>query len=77
MINFNINKRYQHATELIQRLINITHLLSIGIIVAQTFCLRKCVCLLFLKFVWNGKQFLAKQKRGIEINIGKFGWAIV
>ena len=39
----NINKKHT----LFQRLINISHLLFIGVIVAEKFCLRKCVCLKF------------------------------
>ena len=38
--NININKQYQQTPGLIQRLINIIHLLLIGVIVAQMFCLR-------------------------------------
>ena len=41
MINTNIKKQYQQTAILIQRLIDISHHLSI--IVAEKFCLRKCV----------------------------------
>ena len=41
----NIKKQYQQTTRgLIQRLINNTLLLWIGVIVAENFCIRNCVC---------------------------------
>ena len=50
---------------------NISHLkLLIGVIVAEKFCLRRCVFVVY-KFVLHGKLFLAKQIRGIE-NVAKF-----
>ena len=39
-----LQKRYQQTTGLIQRLICNTHILSIGVILAEKFCLRKCIC---------------------------------
>ena len=65
IIKTNIKKQYQQTAGLIQRLINISHLLSIGVTVAETFCLRKYVFVVY-KFVLHGKQFLAKQTRGME-----------
>ena len=49
---------YQQTTGLIQRLGNISHLLSIGVIVAKKFCLRKCVCLLFTRLSCMEYNFL-------------------
>ena len=51
-------KQYQQETGLIQRIINISHLLSIGVIVVEKFSLRN-VCL-----AW--KKNLAKQIWVIE-----------
>ena len=61
----NIKKQYQQTKGLIQRSINISHLLSIGVIVAEKFCFEKVfVCCLQVSLAW--KKFLARQKRGIE-----------
>ena len=64
MINTNI-KKYQQTTGLIEGLNNNILLLSIGVLVSEKFCFSKCVCVLFT-CVLHGKQFLAKQTRGIE-----------
>ena len=61
MINININKQYQQATGLTQRLTKISHLLLIGVIVAETFCMRKCVCLLFTSLSCMENSFLRSQ----------------
>ena len=67
MLNNNQNqKTISTNNRIIQRLINISHLLLIGVIVAERLCLRMCVCCCMDKFVMHGKQFLAKQIRGIE-----------
>ena len=58
----NINKQYQQTTGLIQILINNTHLLSIGVIVAGKFCLRKCFCLLFTSLSCMENNVLPKRK---------------
>ena len=75
MINNNIIKKYLQTTGLIQRLINISHLLSIGVIVAEKLCL-----LVVPKLVLRGKQFLTKQKNwqiwqgtGVEDILGALG----
>ena len=36
-------KQYQQTTGLIQRLINISHFLSLGVIVAEKFCFKVCL----------------------------------
>ena len=59
MINTNIKKLYQQTAGLIQRLTNISHLLLIGVIVAEKFCLTKYMFVVY-KFVLHGKQFVAK-----------------
>ena len=41
----NINEQYQRTAGPTQRLINLTHLLSIGVIGVEKFCLRNCVCM--------------------------------
>ena len=46
-------KQYQQTTRLIQRLISISHLQSIGVIVAVNFCLRKCVYCLQVCLAWK------------------------
>ena len=65
MININICKQYQQTTGLIQRLINNTQLVSIGIVVAV-----KLFDVVFLfvvhRLVLPGEQCLAKQKRELE-----------
>ena len=66
MINPNINKQYQQTAGLVQRLINNTHLLSVGVIVAEKFCLEKCVFVVY-KFVLHGKQFFAKTDKGNRV----------
>ena len=65
MMNINIIKHYQQTTGLIQRLINISHLLSIGVIVAEKFCLRKCVCCSQVSFAW--KTFLFQTEKGNRV----------
>ena len=64
MINTNIKKQYQQTGK-IQRLINMSQLLSFSVTVAETFCLRKCLFVVY-KYVLRGKQFLATQIRRIE-----------
>ena len=46
-MNTNIKKTKSTKKGLIQRLINISHLLSIDVVVTEKFCLGKCVCVLF------------------------------
>ena len=55
MINTNTKKQYQQTKGLIQRLVNVSHLLSIGVIVAETFSLREC--LLFTSLSWMENNF--------------------
>ena len=42
--NYQHQQQYQQTTGYIQRLINNTHLLLIGLILAEEFFFRKCVC---------------------------------
>ena len=63
MINTNFKKQYQQTAGLIQRLTNISHLLLIGVIVAEKFCLRKCVFVVY-KFVLHGKQITCQTDKG-------------
>ena len=59
----NIKKQYQQTAGLTQRLINISHLLLIGVIVAEKFCSRKCV-VVFCKFVVHGEQITCQTDKG-------------
>ena len=66
MYNTDINKQYQQTTGLIQRLINITHLLLIGVIVAEKFYLRKCVCCLHVSFAWKTISCHTEKGNGVK-----------
>ena len=55
MINTNIKKQ-QQQTGLIQRLSNNIQLLSIGVIVSEKFCFKRCLFVV-CKFALHGQQF--------------------
>ena len=56
MINTNIRKQQRQTTGLIERLNNIIQLLSIGRIVQEKFCFRKCLLVVY-KFALHGQKF--------------------
>ena len=62
---------YQQTWRLIQRLINISLLLSIGVIVAEKFCLRKCVFVVY-KFVLHEKQITCQTDKGNRLKHAQF-----
>ena len=66
MINTNIRKQQQQTTGLIQRLSNNIQLLSIGVIVSEKFCLRKCLVVVY-KFALHGQQFSCQPGKGNRV----------
>ena len=63
MINSNIKRQQQQTTGLIQRLSNNIQLLSIGVIVSEKFCFRKCLYV-FYKFALHGQRFSCQTGKG-------------
>ena len=56
-------KQFQQTIGLIQRLVNNTHLSSIGLFVAEKFCLRKCFYLLFASFSLAWKTIFCQTEK--------------
>ena len=75
MISTKIKHQYQQTTGLIQRLTNISHLLLIGVIVAEKFCLRKCVFVVY-KFVLHGKQITCQTVKGNRLKHAQFSQGV-
>ena len=71
MINTNIKKQYQQTPGSIQRLTNISHLLLIGVIVAEKFCLTKCVFVVY-KFVLHRKQITCQTDKENRLKHAQF-----
>ena len=66
MINANIEKPYQQTTGLIQRLNENIQLLSIGVIVSEKFCFRKCVCCLQVCLAWETISWQTDKGNGVK-----------
>ena len=67
MINTNIKKKQQQQTTgLIQRLSNNIQFLSIGVIVSEKYCFRKCLFVVY-KFALHGQQFSCRTGKGNRI----------
>ena len=77
MINTNIKKPYQQTAGLIigLRLTNISHVLLIGVIVAEKLCLRKCVFVVY-KFVLHGKQITCQTDKGNRLKYTQFSQGV-
>ena len=67
-----INKQCVETTGLIQRLVNITHLSFDWCHCGREVLFEKVCLFVVHKLVLHGKQFLAKQIRGIEYKMAKF-----
>ena len=63
MINTNIKKQQQQTIGLVQRLSKNIQLLSIGVIVSEKFCFRKCLFVV-CKFALDGQQFSCQTGKG-------------
>ena len=59
-------KQQQQITGLIQRLSNNIQLLSIGVIVSEKFCFRKCLFVAY-KFALHGQQFSCQTAKGNRV----------
>ena len=75
MINTNITKQQQQTTGLIQRLSNSIQLLSIGVIVSEKFCFRKCLFVVH-KFALHGQQFSCQTGKGNRLKHRQFSQGV-
>ena len=66
-------KHHQQSAGLIQRLTNISHIcrLVLSVIVAEKFCLRKCMFVVY-KFALHGKQITVPNRQGNRIKQAQF-----
>ena len=62
MINTNIKKQYKRNNKINSKFKQNIQLLSIGVIVSEKFCFRKCVCLLFTSLSCLENSFLPNDK---------------